>query len=104
MLTARQFVADLDRLGESAEYHILPTDSSFGASPFDFSRSSELLERSYRSTLQWVQDGGMNRGVVRAALRTLNHAARRAPMFAADESRGLRPPRFALAGQAFGAA
>jgi hypothetical protein len=63
LLTTRQLAAELNELEASAECHILPTEGPLGGSPFDFSRTSGLLERSYRRTLQWLHDGGLHRSV-----------------------------------------
>jgi NTE family protein len=65
LLTTRQLAAELNGLDTSAECHILPTEGALGGSPFNFSRTSELLERSYRGTLQWLDDGGLDRSVSR---------------------------------------
>jgi NTE family protein len=70
LLTTRQLSAELSDLGAAAECYVVPTDGSLGGSPFDFSRSSELMERAYRRTLQWLEDDGINRGkTVRQRLR-----------------------------------
>jgi hypothetical protein len=106
LLTTRQLVAELDGLGESAESHILPAEGPLGASPFDFSRSSELLERAYRNTVRWMDEGGLNRAVTRTAYRMPKHAARAAPKnlsipIQADVAHGAL--RLAPPAQAFGA-
>jgi NTE family protein len=109
LLTRRQLAAELERLGESSECHILPTACPSGTSPFDFSRTSELLERAYRSTLHWIDEGGMNHGMIRGGHRSARHAApsapkRFAPAIAIDTARGLAAARFASASQAFAVA
>ena len=107
LLTTRQLAAELDSLGESAEWHILPTEGPVGGSPFDFSRSSELLERAYCNTLRWIDEGGLDRSVIRTAYRMPKHAAARAAAkgfpfpFQADVAHGAL--RLASSAQAFGA-
>lgn len=109
LLTTRQLAAELNELSASAECHILPTEGSLGGSPFDFSRTSELLEASYLRTLQWLEDGGMNRGVNPPARRPLGRGSRGAPKefalaVAGDDVFRRVTPRFASAAQPLGAA
>jgi NTE family protein len=67
LLTTCQLTAELGRLNESVECHILPNTSPPGTSPFDFSRTSELLDQAYQSTRHWIVAGGMNSSMRRAA-------------------------------------
>jgi NTE family protein len=60
LLTTCQFAAELERLSESIECHILPTVCYLGAWPLDFSRTSELLDEAYRNTRHWIDAGGMS--------------------------------------------
>jgi NTE family protein len=76
LLTKHQLAAELNELDASTECHILPNESALGGSPFDFSRTSELLERSYRRTLQWLDDGGLHRPVSLPLHRSPRRAGR----------------------------
>jgi NTE family protein len=73
LLTAGQLVAELERIKPPAQYHILPTACPLGVSPFDFTRTLELIEQAYRKTLSWVAEGGLASSVIPAALRPHSH-------------------------------
>lgn len=78
LLTAGQLVAELERLKQSIPYHILPTACPLGVSPFDFSRTPELIEQAYQRTLGWLGDGGLEHCEIPAALRPHRHRPPRA--------------------------
>ena len=59
LMTTRQLASELNELGTSVECHIIPSNGPFGSGPFDFSRTSELLEAAYRRTVDWLDGGGM---------------------------------------------
>jgi NTE family protein len=110
LLTTRQLAAELNELGASAECHVLPAEGALG-SPFDFSRTSELIERTYRRTCQWLDGGGLSRDAVSQASRTrtpgetgrgVSRGAAGLPV--ARDARRTGTPRFAPAAQALGAA
>jgi NTE family protein len=67
LLTTQQLAGEIGRLDASIESHVLPTGRSPGVSPFDFSRTSELIERGYRSTKQWIDAGCMGCSPMSAA-------------------------------------
>jgi len=75
LLTAGQLVAELERIKPPTEYHILPTACPLGVSPFDFTRSSELIEQAYRKTLCWIAQGGLASRTIPAALHPHSHRA-----------------------------
>ena len=75
LLTARQLVAELERIKRPAQYHILPTACPLGVSPFDFARTPELIEQAYRKALHWIAEGGLASSAIPAALRPHLHAA-----------------------------
>jgi NTE family protein len=105
LLTTRQLSAELSDLGATAECYVVPTDGSLGGSPFDFSRSSELLERAYHRTLQWLADDGLNRGkTARQGLRqqTRKHSQFSPSRMADDDARHGGSPHFVSAPQALG--
>lgn len=109
LLTRRQLTAELNELGASVECHIVPTEGPIGGSAFDFSRTAELLEQTRRSTLQWLDDGGMERDVVSPARRIPRHTGRGAlgafrAAVAGDGARYAGKARLALEAQPFGAA
>ncbi len=75
LLTTRQLAAELNELDASAECHILPAEDSLG-SPFDFSHTPDLVERSYRRTLQWLDNGGLHRRLSLPLHRSLRQGDR----------------------------
>jgi NTE family protein len=109
LLTTRQLAAELNDLDSSAECHVLPTEGTGGGSPLDFSRTSELLERSYRRTLQWLDDGGLDRRVGLPFQRSLRRGGRGASSELAltmvgSDTRHAGASRLASAAQALGTA
>jgi NTE family protein len=73
LLTASQLVAELERIREPTQYHILPTACPLGVTPFDFARTPELIEQAYRRTLNWIAEGGLDSNIIPAALRLHSH-------------------------------
>ena len=73
LLIARQLVAELEALGPEIDYAIVPTLCPLNASPYDFSRSAELIEASAASTRAWVDGGGLNTRVIPNSLRPHHH-------------------------------
>jgi hypothetical protein len=43
------------------EVHLVPALCPLAVSPFDFSRSRELIERAAQSTKKWIDEGGLER-------------------------------------------
>lgn len=74
LLTARQLTSDLAHLPAGIGYHILPTACPQGISPFDFGRAPELIGRAYASSRRWIDEGGLDRCEIPAALRPHLHA------------------------------
>jgi hypothetical protein len=74
LMTTHQLAREIDRLDASIECHLLPAACPIGISPFDFSRTLELIERGYRITKLWIDEGGMNRADTRAARSPIHHA------------------------------
>jgi NTE family protein len=73
LLTASQLVAELERIREPTQYHILPTACPLGVTPFDFARTPELIDQAYRRTLNWIAEGGLDSNTIPAALRPHSH-------------------------------
>jgi hypothetical protein len=74
LLMARQLAGEIAGLGDAVECHVLPVDYPVGVSSFDFSHTSELIERGYRTTKQWIDEDGMG-GAARPALSDRQQAA-----------------------------
>ncbi len=61
LMIAWQLMYELERLPETIEVHLVPTLCPLAVSPFDFSRSRELIERAAHSTKKWIDERGLER-------------------------------------------
>jgi NTE family protein len=57
LLLQRQRIAEVARLEDRAEIHVVPPLCPLGVSPADFSHSGELISRAARSTRRWLRCG-----------------------------------------------
>jgi NTE family protein len=69
LLIAHQLVADLEHYGGQAEIVTVPPLCPLAASPYDFSRADELMERASTQTRRWLERGGMEKQRIPGALR-----------------------------------
>jgi len=53
-------------MSENIQVHLVPTLCPLAVSPFDFSKSKELMERAAQSTQKWIEDGGLTRRSLRS--------------------------------------
>ena len=74
LLIARQLMNELQGLDHSIEYFVVPPLCPLTGSPYDFSHTSELIERAARNTDAWLAEGGLDRPRVHAQLSTHKHA------------------------------
>jgi len=76
LLIARQLTNELQRLDHSIDYFVVPPLCPLIGSPYDFSQTSELIERATRSTDRWLTEGGLDHPGVHAQFRThkVSHA------------------------------
>ncbi len=72
LLIAHQIVRDLRALEGKAEVITVPPLCPLDVSPYDFSKSAELIERAAKSTGQWIEKGGLGRQEIPQAM--LPHA------------------------------
>lgn len=79
LLIANQMERDLRLLDSKINVHIAPHLCPLDVSPFDFTRASELIERSAQVTRQWLENGGLRRSDTAAVLRH-DHAGMAAAM------------------------
>lgn len=75
LLIARQLVAELEAVDKAIDFAIVPTLCPRAGSPYDFSRSAELISSATESTLQWIASGGLHRREIPDALRAHHHPA-----------------------------
>lgn len=73
LLIARQLVNDLEDLPPDIEYFVVPPLCPLLGSPYDFSLTSEHIERSIRSTDDWLADHGLEKQHIPGELRTHRH-------------------------------
>lgn len=69
LLTAHQMIMELERYGGQVEIITVPPLCPLSVSPYDFSRAHELIERAATQTRHWLEQGGMERQRIPAALR-----------------------------------
>jgi NTE family protein len=73
LLIARQLVNELEGLGPEIEYYVVPPLCPLVGSPYDFSRTSDHIERAVKSTDSWLTTNGLNRSGVPGELRPHTH-------------------------------
>jgi NTE family protein len=61
LLISRQVKAELESLDETIDFHVAPPLCPLMGSPYDFSQTSELIERSAQRTQEWLAEGGLER-------------------------------------------
>jgi NTE family protein len=73
LLTARQLVNDLEALAPEIEYFVVPPLCPLVGSPYDFSRTSDHIERAIKSTDDWLAHHGLEKRHIPAELRAHGH-------------------------------
>jgi len=73
LLIARQLMNELQGLDHSIDYFVVPPLCPLTGSPYDFSQTSELIERAARNTDAWLSEGGLDHPGVHAQLSTHKH-------------------------------
>src|ERR1700738_1763621 len=58
LLISRQLVSELEGLGPDIEYFVVPPLCPLVGAPYDFSRTSDHIERAIRSTDAWLAQSG----------------------------------------------
>ncbi|MFZ4121848.1 MAG: YHS domain-containing (seleno)protein [Caulobacterales bacterium] len=61
LLISNQMERDLRLLEGKLDIHVAPHLCPLDVSPFDFSHAADLIERSARTTRDWIAAGGLNR-------------------------------------------
>jgi NTE family protein len=73
LLTARQLVDDLENLAPDIEYFVVPPLCPLVGSPYDFSHTSDHIERAIKSTDAWLAQHGLEKKRIPGELRTHDH-------------------------------
>lgn len=61
LLIAWQLMHEIDTITDRISVHVAPALCPLDVSPYDFSRSAELIERAEASTTAWIAAGGLER-------------------------------------------
>ena len=73
LLITRQLVSDLENLSPDIEYFVVPPLCPLVGSPYDFSRTSDHIERAIRSTEAWLQKSGLETAGIPGEIRPHSH-------------------------------
>jgi NTE family protein len=73
LLIARQLMIELEHLEPHIDYYVLPPLCPLECSPYDFSRTGELIERAIASTDEWIDGGGLTAPRTHAQLGLHKH-------------------------------
>jgi NTE family protein len=76
LMIAWQLMYELERIPKDVQVHLVPTLCPLEVSPFDFSASSDLIERAAQSSLQWIEEGGLTRRARPQELAPHRHGGR----------------------------
>jgi NTE family protein len=74
LLIARQLLSELETLEPGIDYFVVPPLCPLTGSPYDFSQTSELIERAIKSTDAWIAEGGLEHPRVHAQLSIHKHS------------------------------
>ena len=77
LLITTQLLNELGGLDPAVDYFVLPPLCPLDVSPYDFSHTGELIERSIQSTDSWIAEGGLERPRVYDQLSLHDHAHQR---------------------------
>jgi NTE family protein len=73
LLIARQLLTELEGLDPGIDYFIVPPLCPLTGSPYDFSHTSELIDRAVKSTDAWIVGGGLEQPRVHKQLSLHKH-------------------------------
>ncbi|MGH7120433.1 MAG: patatin-like phospholipase family protein [Acetobacteraceae bacterium] len=73
LVIAQQLVRDLREVSRSADVLTVPTLCPLAVSPFDFSHTSELIDRAAKETRKWIAGGGLTRPGIPRELEMHEH-------------------------------
>jgi len=73
LLIARQLVNELEDIAPDIEYVVVPPLCPLVGSPYDFSRTSDHIERAIRSTDAWLAQNGLEKRGIPEEMRPHSH-------------------------------
>ena len=73
LLIARQLVSELESLGPQIEYFVVPPLCPLVGSPYDFSRTSDHIERAIETTDAWLAEHDLKQGRIPDEMRPHSH-------------------------------
>lgn len=73
LLIARQLVSELENLDPAIEYFVVPPLCPLVGSPYDFSRTSDHIDRAIESTDAWLAYSGLQEGTIPDEMRPHSH-------------------------------
>lgn len=73
LLISRQLVNELESLSPDIEYFVVPPLCPLVGSPYDFSRTSDHIERAIQSTDAWLAQSGIEQGGIPEEMRPHTH-------------------------------
>jgi len=73
LLIARQLVIELENLGPSIEYYVVPPLCPLVGSPYDFSRTADHIDRAILSTDAWLGQSGLEQSKIPHEMRPHSH-------------------------------
>jgi NTE family protein len=73
LLISRQLVNELEGLSPEIEYFVVPPLCPLVGSPYDFSRTSDHIERAIQSTDLWLAQSGIEQSGIPEEMRPHSH-------------------------------
>ena len=74
LLISRQVKSELESLDETIDFHVAPPLCPLIGSPYDFSQTAELIERSAKRTEDWLAGGGLERREIPHEMNAHKHS------------------------------
>ena len=73
LLIARQLVSELEDIAPGIEYYVVPPLCPLVGSPYDFTRTSDHIERAIASTDAWLAQNGLQQSGIPEEMRPHSH-------------------------------
>ncbi len=73
LLVVRQLLNDIERYRHTIALHVVPSLCPLDTSPYDYSASASLIDRSAATTRAWLNSGGLERSEIPMQLNVHTH-------------------------------